>query len=60
MVIVIEGNPIDGMTFVGPFGSHEEAIIFMEGEGGDWWIANMETPPEGLSTLQVGKAEWTA
>lgn len=45
--ILITGNPIDGLTFVGPFDTRDEAIEFgqVNAEGGDWWIANLE-PPE--------------
>jgi hypothetical protein len=45
--IVIFGNPVDGMHFVGPFEDAESASEYADGQRGsfDWWIAPIEPPP---------------
>lgn len=48
--IVVQGNPVDGFNFVGPFDDDDEAIQAAENEGGDWWVADLEPIP----------ASWTA
>jgi hypothetical protein len=47
LCIIVEGNPLDGLTFIGPFDSMDDAIAF----GGvtctmEWWIAKVHDPYE--------------
>lgn len=46
--ILIRGNPVDGLTFLGPFDSRETAIeyaeVAMADDGGDWWVADLNKP----------------
>ena len=43
--ILVTGNPVDGLSFFGPFNDPEEAHEFAEGCGtGDWWVAMLEEP----------------
>lgn len=45
MYVLIYGNPVDGLEFIGPFNSHETAIQHAETYIlSDWWIAEMEAP----------------
>lgn len=41
--IIVTGNPVDGFTFMGPFGTRESAIEWTEDNSrdlsADWWIA---------------------
>lgn len=40
MMIVVSGNPVDGLYFFGPFNNSEEAIEWAEqSREGEWWIA---------------------
>lgn len=45
--VVIIGDPIDGLTFVGPFEDAEEAMAWAE-ENDDnirsWWVSDLEMP----------------
>lgn len=42
--MMVEGNPVDGFSFTGPFESNEAAWQYAEGQGGDWWLARLEEP----------------
>lgn len=45
--IIVTGNPVDGSEYVGPFPNAAEANEYAEGFiGGDYWIANIDTPIE--------------
>jgi hypothetical protein len=48
--IVIEGDPVDGFTFTGPFKDVEDAIFYGEGLGVEWWIGYLN--PVELDTLR--------
>ena len=41
--IVVFGNPIDGLTFEGPFDDFESAEAYATGFD-DWWIAALSEP----------------
>lgn len=45
--VLVEGNPVDGFTYTGPFNSSEEAVEYAD-DGvcttADWWVAEMEFP----------------
>jgi len=40
--IIVTGNPIDGLHFIGPFESAAEATDAAATFVGDWWIAPLE------------------
>jgi hypothetical protein len=44
--IIIYGNPIDGLSHVGPFYSRDDAIEYAISEpyNGNWWISMLEAP----------------
>ena len=46
--IVLYGNPVDGMTFCGPFEDFEEAELHTEVHDNDWWIASMRDPDHAI------------
>lgn len=48
MIIIITGNPIDGLFFYGPFPSRPAAIQWAEAEqdGQDWWLGSLERPED--------------
>lgn len=47
-VIIVTGNPVDGLAFYGMFDSEQVAIEFAEREldNGDWWIAPLRLSGE--------------
>lgn len=47
--LVVYGNPVDGLRFVGPFGTHEEACEYadVDNPSDEWWIAELEVPNDG-------------
>jgi hypothetical protein len=48
--ILIEGNPLDGYNFYGPFKDEAAAIAYAgrDPEDTDWWVADLlePVPPE--------------
>jgi hypothetical protein len=49
MFIIIAGNVVDGLVFVGPFTSHQAANEYafgdaMRGTREAWWIAKLVNP----------------
>lgn len=44
--IIVKGNPVDGLYFIGPFDTHDEAVEHAENGDGDWWIADLDSPLE--------------
>lgn len=44
--IIVSGNPVDGLSFEGPYDSHDEAVAAADEVSADWWIAPL-TPPIG-------------
>lgn len=44
--IIVKGNPVDGLYFIGPFDTSEEAIDYAENNDSDWWIADLNPPEE--------------
>lgn len=61
MVVVLYGNPLDGLRIVGPFDSPADALAYTEhpadGER-DWWIAEVDAPadPEAEALARVAAA----
>lgn len=40
--LLIQGNPVDGFQYIGPFSNRDEAIEAGEElKTGDWWIAEI-------------------
>jgi hypothetical protein len=45
MIIVVAGNPVDGFSFVGPFDTDGDALVWADAHmNGDWWIVTLENP----------------
>jgi hypothetical protein len=46
MFIVVSGNPVDGVTFFGPFSDAEVAddwaVDYLNNTGGDWWVSSVK------------------
>ena len=45
--IIVTGNPVDGLNFIGPFPNSASAIERADHDGrldADWWIAPLERP----------------
>lgn len=40
--IIVKGNPVDGLWFLGPFQSHDAAVEHAEGGDEDWWVAKLD------------------
>jgi len=55
MYIGVYGNPIDGLTFTGPFADEDTAIEHMEnGYSEDvWWIAELNEPTMQENTKKI-------
>lgn len=53
--IIIEGNPVDGFTHVGPFATHDDAVAYQEDKGGDWWVTELhwQHPEPTVAALPV-------
>lgn len=56
--IVVTGNPVDGLTFTGPFDNHDDALMYAETRltGDYWWVAPIEAAdiePQGTGEYQV-------
>lgn len=64
--LAVIGNPLDGLTFAGPFESVHDVAAFMEDSGEPWQVAQLQSPepkvedlpPEewetGLTMMQIG------
>ncbi len=60
MHLICTGNPVDGFNFVGPFGLHEEAVLFAQSDSDDdsWWVVEVDYPPSGMSSIAcIDKSE---
>lgn len=44
MYILIQGNPVEGFVYTGPFETREDVISAAEDNGGDWWITQLVSP----------------
>jgi len=42
--VVAQGNPFDGISLTGPFGSAEEANDYAEDIDDDWWVMEVDKP----------------
>lgn len=45
--IIVRGNPVDGLSFIGPFDTASEAIEGAQGLDAitdDWWITELNAP----------------
>ena len=47
MYVLVVGNPIDGLQFVGPFPDHDAAVEYAERyEDQEWWVTSLDKPKE--------------
>lgn len=44
LCVVVVGNPLDGLEFVGPFASEHDASDFVPMRGEDSWVAPLLAP----------------
>lgn len=49
MFVVCYGNIVDGMSFVGPFISHDDAVLHCDGDDSQWNIIELDAPPDGAA-----------
>ena len=42
--VIVVGNPVDGLSFIGPYTERKDAEDECESIQQDWWIAPMELP----------------
>jgi hypothetical protein len=59
MKIIVTGNPIDGLSFIGPF---HDALDVDEVErhvssSAEWWIADLTEPDRTIDVLELDKTE---
>ena len=45
-VVVLVGNPVDGLRLYGTFETHEEALESAEGIAADYWVTELKAPGE--------------
>jgi hypothetical protein len=45
MYIIVYGNIFDGLEFVGPFSDRDSALLYSEGDSGEWHIVELQPPP---------------
>lgn len=48
--IIVQGNPLDGFTFTGPFAGPVTAVEYADDANlkGEWWIAPLHPPREDV------------
>lgn len=47
MIIIIKGNPVDGLEYIGPFPDLTTAGEYADKIGNsDWWITRLTAPEE--------------
>jgi hypothetical protein len=51
--LLIQGNPVDGLRFTGPFADSEDAGAAGERDGGEWWIAGLQQPEADDHQIEV-------
>lgn len=46
--VIVHGNPVDGLSFIGPFPTGSDAMEWGDKhlQDEDWWIAPIEPPKE--------------
>lgn len=47
MYVILHGNPIDGLSIIGPFDEGEAATEYAEEHlngGGEWWLVQLDPP----------------
>ncbi len=54
--MIMYGNVVDGMKFIGPFDSGEDALGYAEMEltPEDWWIVPLQSPSQEHSEVTDG------
>jgi hypothetical protein len=46
MFVIVYGNFVDGLSFVGPFINHDSALLYCEGDNTEWHIVELSEPRE--------------
>ena len=52
--LLVTGNPVDGLQFIGPFQHPEDANFYAEMflNKDEWWVAKLEAPVELPAEIQ--------
>lgn len=53
--LIVTGNPVDGLTFHGPFDDPEAAASFGEETHAEWWLTTLTPPPDKTMLVDDGK-----
>jgi len=51
MHIIIEGNSVDGLTFIGPFDSQDAAVEFADTNCDTGWLIGNLTSPNSIDEI---------
>lgn len=46
MFVIVYGNFLYGLSFVGPFINHDSALLYCEGDNTEWHIVELSEPRE--------------
>jgi len=57
MYMVAYGNVVDGMSFVGPFLNHEDAVLHCDGNDSQWNIIELVSPPDTTAGSLASRLE---
>lgn len=54
--VIIVGNVVDGLSFIGPFDSNSKALDYGQGLIDEWHVAEMQEPSVdcGVSEMEGG------
>lgn len=53
MFVLVIGNPVDGLKFIGPFDTADEAIEYADENADDaFWVASIQSPEHEDEPLQ--------
>jgi hypothetical protein len=51
--IILYGNPVDGLSFEGPFDSFDDAEAHTLEHDNDWWIVDLIEPDHDTRLVEV-------
>jgi hypothetical protein len=51
--IILYGNPVDGISFEGPFDEFEDAEAHTLSHDNDWWIAELINPDHDVTSQEL-------
>jgi hypothetical protein len=57
MKIIVHGNPIDGLQFIGPFDSETDIPERFTEPLDEWWIAQLDEPSRSILLSELSMAE---